>query len=140
MHIYRLRLEWIVERMLSVEYAKENSVAVVSYMAAVGWGVMGYLRPVNTPSLLEEQRLLNLVHNIMNKQENEFEIILSHINYEIEDQSTLSMLGIDANEHSNSVGRVEGVSRSEAPYSERTNHWLTVHSSCLNNKYTAQEH
>lgn len=110
MHIYRLRLEWIIERMVNIDYLSENSNGVVSYTSSLASGIVGYLRSIKTPSLLDEQRLLRLVHLVMDKQEDQLENILVRFNYEIEDQSTLSLLGIDIDEQGSSVGRVEGVS------------------------------
>ena len=99
--------------MISIDYTKENSSGVVSYMDALSLGVIGYLRSIKAPSLLDEQQLLQLVHDVMQRQEDQLENILIRVNYEIEDQSTLSLLGINVNEHSSSIGRVEGVSLPE---------------------------
>ena len=112
MHIYRLRLEWIIERMVSIDYTKENSVGVTSYMFALIQGVVGYLRSMKIPSM-NEQRLLQLVHDIMRRQESRLESILVQFNYEIEEQSTMSLLTLNVNESGISPDRVEGVNSAE---------------------------
>ena len=110
-HIYRLRLEWLIERMIGFDYLKENAAGFRSYMSSL-YPIVGWLRSLAEPTM-DEQRLLQLVHRIMKAHENRLQHVLTRFNYEILEQSTMSLvLGVNIYEpeHANSIGRVEGVS------------------------------
>ena len=104
-HIYRLRLEWIFEHMISLDYAKENSEGFVRYLGPIRQ-IVGYLRSIKEPSM-SEQRLLEVVHRVMKHHEQKLRNTLFHLNFEILDTSILPILEIDASEPSS---RTEGVS------------------------------
>ncbi|KAI0640603.1 hypothetical protein C8Q79DRAFT_446036 [Trametes meyenii] len=105
-HIYRLRIESIIEGILGVSYAKPNTAAVATYTTSLQW-IVACLRSLGEPDL-EHQQLLKLTHVVMEKQEQAARAVLEMFNYELEEEDIRTMMDLTVRGGPRAVGRIEG--------------------------------
>ncbi|KAI0771669.1 hypothetical protein BD413DRAFT_60009 [Trametes elegans] len=104
-HIYRLRLDFITEHMLEVDFAKENSQPVATYLTSLRW-IAPCLRSMGEPEL-EDQRLLKVTHIVMRSQEQRLEGVLAVLHYDLEWEEARSILDYGFRGGPRAIGRIE---------------------------------
>ncbi|KAI0666097.1 hypothetical protein C8Q78DRAFT_1061348 [Trametes maxima] len=105
-HVYRLRIESLIEGILNVNYARPNTAAVATYTASLQW-VVACLRSLGEPDL-EHQQLLKLTHCVMENQEQAARSVLEMFNYELEEEDIRTMMDLTIRGGPRAIGRIEG--------------------------------
>ncbi len=98
----------MIERLVALEYAKENSTTVSAYIGLLPW-VTAFLRRLGEPDL-DDQQLLKVTHVVMEKQEQNFRKVLGMFNYELEQEDIRAMMDLSVRGGPGTVGRIEEVS------------------------------
>ncbi|EIW62377.1 uncharacterized protein TRAVEDRAFT_18782 [Trametes versicolor FP-101664 SS1] len=104
-HIYRLRIEWIIEKMITASWAKENSSNIVGYIDCLRW-VVAFLRSLGEPEL-QDPSLLKVTRIVMDHQEQELRNVLEPLDYSLGDGFIESMLSSSYGVPSGIIGRIE---------------------------------
>lgn len=107
-HLYRIRIEYMIERFVALECAQENSGTVAAYMGLLHW-VTAFLRRLGEPDL-DDQQLLKVTHIVMAKQEQGVKQVLGMLNYELEEEDIRTMMDLSVRGGPGTVGRIEEVS------------------------------
>lgn len=113
----------MVEHIVALDYAKENSVAVTTYMDLIQW-VTAFLRTLGEPDL-DDQQLLKVTHIVMEKQEQSVKTVLGMLNYELE-EDILTMMDLSIRGGPGTIGRIEDVSAFWARLCEVTDGWASA--------------
>ncbi|KAI0689475.1 hypothetical protein C8T65DRAFT_746144 [Cerioporus squamosus] len=87
-YLYKLRIQYLIEVMLAVDYAPENSSAIAGYFNHVP-DILNLLSTIETP-ILEDPSLVKVVHTVMGHQEKQLSDVLDTLKYNVtEDGITL---------------------------------------------------
>ncbi|KAI0352468.1 hypothetical protein OH77DRAFT_1513244 [Trametes cingulata] len=104
-HLYRMRIQFIIERMTVTPYLKENSTIMAAYVNILQW-VTAFLCPLGEPDM-DDQPLLQVAHLVMEKQEQAVRNVLEILNYELEEEDLRALLDLNVRGGLKSIGRVE---------------------------------
>ncbi len=104
-----MRLECIIQRIISKNYVKENSEAVAVYGGLLHW-VTAFLHPLGEPDL-DDQELLKVAHIVMKKREQAAQDALGILNYDVDTEDIRTMMDISMRSGVDAIiGRIEEVS------------------------------
>ncbi|KAI0637498.1 hypothetical protein C8Q77DRAFT_369953 [Trametes polyzona] len=104
-HLYRIRLEHIIDQIAALNYAKENTATVSVYLSLLPW-VTAFLRTLGEPDL-DGQQLLRITHIVMEKQEQAVNGVLGMLNYELEEEDIRTMMELSVRGGPGTIGRIE---------------------------------
>ncbi|RPD55142.1 hypothetical protein L226DRAFT_538962 [Lentinus tigrinus ALCF2SS1-7] len=87
-YLYKLRIQFMIEVMLAIDYAPQNCSTVAGYFIQVP-NILNLLSTIQTP-VLEDSSLVKVVHTVMSHQEKQLEDVLDSLKYNVtEDGITL---------------------------------------------------
>lgn len=108
-HLYRLRIERIIEHIAQQDYAKENSHVIAEYMDKFP-NIIGFLRTLSQPDL-NDPELLRVTRKVMETQETIAEGALRRLNYGLESE-TLRRIMMDTSTR-NTASTLEHIENKE---------------------------
>ncbi|RDX48511.1 hypothetical protein OH76DRAFT_1483873 [Lentinus brumalis] len=95
-YLYKLRIQYMIEIMLAVDYAPENCSAVTGYFIRVP-DILILLSTIQTP-VLEDPSLVKVVHTVMSHQEKQLADVLETLKYNVTDDGITLLSSVNGAE------------------------------------------